>query len=104
MVPCFHFLSFHFISLHFYYFPILFQLHLLGIDQATASRADLLIPLSSNTEVSKYLVKINDKLKQLKTIGLTRGDHNNLENRLSFVWGKPEANPHTDNQAKLKIW
>jgi hypothetical protein len=75
------------------------------MDQAIASEADPLIPLSSNAEVNKYLIKINGKLKQLKTIELTKNDHNILEKRLSSVWGEPEeADPHADDPAKLKTW
>jgi hypothetical protein len=44
-----------------------------------------MIPLSPDKEVNKSLIKINEKLKQLKTIGLTRGDREILESRLSFV-------------------
>jgi len=100
----FHFLSLHFTSLHFIYHPSV-PAHLLGMDQAIDSEADPLIPLSSDAEVNKYLVKINDKLKQLKTIGLTKNDHKILEKRLNFVWGElKETDPHASDPDKLKAW
>lgn len=54
-------------------------------------------------EVNKYLVKINDKLKQLKTIGLTKNDHKILKKRFNFVWGElKETDPHASDPDKLK--
>jgi hypothetical protein len=75
------------------------------MDQPTTSKADLAIPLSPNKEVNKSLIKINKKLEQLKTIGLTQGDYDILESQLTFVWGTPEEpNPEASAADKQKLW
>jgi hypothetical protein len=44
------------------------------INQSVISEINSLIALNSNTEIDKSLIKINEKVKQLKTSDITRGD------------------------------
>jgi hypothetical protein len=71
------------------------------MDQPIASESDPLIPLSSNPEVNKYLVKINGRIEELKTSGLS--DREILKNRLGLVWGESDEGPNEQGKS-IKIW
>lgn len=63
------------------------------MDQTLNAEPGTLVAQNANSETDKFLTKINDKVRQLKTNGLTRGDQEILRNgRLSFVWGESDAN------------
>jgi len=59
------------------------------MDQPITPEGGPLIPLISDAAIDKSLTKINEKVRQLKRDGITRGDQEILKNRrLSFTWGE----------------
>jgi hypothetical protein len=61
------------------------------MEERTASEADHLIPLTSDAQINNALAKIDAKVNQLKSHGMTLGDEEVLKDRLRFVWGEPSA-------------
>jgi hypothetical protein len=61
------------------------------------SEVGRLAALSSNTQIRKFLTRIDEKVGQLKTNGMTRSDRELLKShRLNFTWG--EITEESDNQ------
>jgi len=73
------------------------------MDQHTTSEAGRLTPLSSNAEINRFLIKIDEKVNQLKMNGMMRGDQALLKNsRLNFIWGEPIEEPGGQNATKWR--
>jgi len=93
-----HFTSLHFISFHFPSFhstpshtePGVFttrkDFQILTMDQPITSEAGRVTTLSSNPQINEFLAKIDEKVKELNTNGITRGDQEILNQRLNFSW------------------
>jgi len=56
------------------------------MDQPITSEAGCVTTLSSNSQIDEFLTKIVEKVKELNTNGVTRGDQEILNHRLNFNW------------------
>lgn len=57
---------------------------------------------TDNTKLTQFFSRINDKVNQLKSVGLTREDQSILKNgRLNLIWGEDEID---DKRGQTTKW